>query len=62
MRDPFGSEGSERGGRWRQRLLDIDGWIDSSLHDAGHGTVAAYDRIVSIMGRMRLEGVSRGFA
>jgi penicillin-binding protein 1A len=62
MRDPFGSKGSERGGRWRQRLLEIDGWIDSSLHDAGHGAAAAYDRIVSVMGRMRLEGVSRGFA
>jgi penicillin-binding protein 1A len=56
MRDPFTSEG---GGRWRQRLLELDGWIDSSLHDLGRSTGEGYERIVNFMGRFKAEGFAR---
>src|SRR5688572_2544454 len=59
MSDPFGGE---RKGRWRQRLLEIDGWIDSSLHDLGHGAGGAYERIVTFMRRFRAEGFSRALS
>ncbi|HWT30364.1 MAG TPA: PBP1A family penicillin-binding protein [Propylenella sp.] len=59
MRDPFGGEG---GSKWRQRLLEIDGWIDSTLHDAGRGAGAGYDCVVAFMSRFRAEGLSRCFA
>ncbi|HEX2255759.1 MAG TPA: PBP1A family penicillin-binding protein [Afifellaceae bacterium] len=52
----------EGGSKWRQRLLEFDGWIDSTLHDAGRGAGAGYERVVAVMSRFRAEGISRCFA
>jgi penicillin-binding protein 1A len=58
MKDPFTSE---RGSRWRQRLLEVDGWIDSTLHDLGQGAGGFYERILVAMGRLKAEGLRRVF-
>jgi penicillin-binding protein 1A len=60
MRDPF--EREERGGKWRRRMLALDAWIDSSLHEAGLGAGAGYDHVVAFMRRFRTQGVSRFFS
>jgi penicillin-binding protein 1A len=58
MKDPFRSDGR---GKWRQRLLAIDSWIDSALFDAGNGFGDWYDRFAGFMRRFRAEGIWRGF-
>jgi penicillin-binding protein 1A len=59
MNDPFsGGEGP----KWRQRLLGIDSWIDSSLHEAGHGLIEAYERLCIFMHRFKADGIRRFFA
>ena len=58
MRDPFTNEG---GGKWRNRLLALDSWIDSGVHGMGQGAGGAYDRVVTFMRKFKVEGVSRGF-
>ena len=59
MKDPFRSE---TGGRWRQRMLALDGWIDSTLYEAGRGFGDWYDRFSAFMRRFQAEGVWRGFS
>ena len=59
MNDPF-SRGDKRA-KWRQRMLWLDGWIDSSLHEAGHGFLEFYERLCNFMRRFRAEGLWRGF-
>jgi penicillin-binding protein 1A len=59
MRDPFKTE---QGGKWRQRLLELDGWIDSSVHGLGFGLGAGYDRLVGVMRRFNVKGLKRAFA
>ena len=56
MKDPFTSE---HGSRWRQRLLEVDGWIDSTLHDLGQGAGGVYERILVFFGRFKVEGIRR---
>ena len=53
MKDPFASED---GGRLRRRLLAFDAWLDSSLHEAGHGFRDAYDTICTLSRRFAPEG------
>ena len=57
MNDPF-SGGGERT-NWRQRLLGIDSWINSSLHEAGHGLIDGYERLCNFMHRFKAEGIWR---
>ena len=59
MKDPFQSE---HRGKWRQRLLALDGWIDTTLHDAGRGFGDVYDRVMAFSRRFQAEGVWRGFS
>jgi penicillin-binding protein 1A len=59
MRNPFTSE---QGSNWRQRLLEVDGWIDSSLHEAGQGAGDLYDKIVNFSARFKVEGLRRGLS
>jgi penicillin-binding protein 1A len=59
MRDPFAGQG---GGKWRARALELDSWIDSTLHDAGHGLAAFYERATLWSMRLRRSGVSRIFS
>ncbi len=56
MNDPF--SGGERT-NWRQRLLGVDSWINSSLHEAGHGLVDGYERLCIFMHRFKAEGIRR---
>ena len=58
MRDPFAGRG---GRKWRARALEIDSWIDSTLHDAGHGLAAFYERATLWSMRLRKSGLSRVF-
>ncbi len=58
MNDPF--SGGERG-NWRQRLLWLDGWIDSTLHEAGQDSGEYYERLCNFMRRFKAEGFRRGF-
>ena len=58
MKDPFRSE---RSGRWRQRLLAIDGWIDTALHESGRELGETYEGITAFMRRFKPEGIWRGF-
>lgn len=57
MKVPFFQGG---GGGWRQRLLELDGWIDSGLHDLGKGAGGSYERICNFMRRFKVQGVRRG--
>ncbi len=57
MKDPFRSESHIR---WRQRLLALDGWIDSTLFDAGRGLGDIWDGFAAFMRRFRAEGAWRG--
>ena len=59
MRDPFTSE---RGVRWRQRLLALDAWIDSTLHEAGGDAGAWYERLCDQSRRLRIAGPKRAFS
>ncbi|MGH6925509.1 MAG: transglycosylase domain-containing protein [Propylenella sp.] len=59
MRDPFQSE---RRGKWRLRLLALDGWIDSTLHEASRGFGDWWDSFIAFMRRFQAEGVWRGMA
>jgi penicillin-binding protein 1A len=56
MRDPFEDE---RGGKWRERLLALDAWIDTAVYGAGRGAGGFYERIVPFMGRFKTEGFGR---
>ncbi len=58
MNDPF--SGGERT-NWRQRLLGLDSWIDSSLHEAGHGLIDGYERLCNFMHRFKADGLRRWF-
>ncbi len=58
MNDPFSRD--ERS-QWRQRLLWIDGWIDSSLHEAGHAAGEGYERLCNFMRRFKTDGIWWGF-
>ncbi len=58
MRDPFAGQG---GGKWRARALEIDSWIDSTLHGAGRWLAAFYERATLWSMRLRRSGVSRIF-
>ncbi len=58
MKDPFRSESR---GKWRQRLLALDGLIDSSLHDTGRDLAEYWERFSNFMRRFHVEGVWRGF-
>lgn len=58
MKDPFASA---QASGWRQRLLEVDGWLDSTLHDAGQNAGSFYERICSFSRRFKAEGVWRGF-
>ena len=58
MKDPFRSE---RSGRWRQRLLAIDAWIDTALHESGRELGEAYEGLTAFMRRFKPEGIWRGF-
>jgi penicillin-binding protein 1A len=49
------------GGKWQQKLLYLDAWIDSSLHEAGHTFGEYYERLRNIMRRFKAEGVWRVF-
>ncbi len=56
MNDPFsGGEKTD----WRQRLLGVDSWIDSSLHEAGLGLIEGYERFFNFMHRFKAEGIRR---
>ena len=57
MRDPISNEGS---GRWRRRLLEVDGWIDSTLYDLGRGAGEGYERVRQLHGPLQGPRVSRG--
>jgi penicillin-binding protein 1A len=58
MNDPFsGGEKTD----WRQRLLGVDSWIDSSLHEAGHGLIDGYERVCNFMHRFKSDGIRRWF-
>ncbi len=59
MKDPFRTDGR---GRWRQRMLAFDGWLDSTLYEAGRGFGDWYDRFSAFMRRFQAEGVWRGFS
>jgi penicillin-binding protein 1A len=59
MKHPFTSEFGEK---VRQRLLEIDGWIDSTLHDLGQGAGGFYDRVVTFSSRFKVEGFRRALA
>ncbi len=50
------------GGKWRQLLLELDGWIDSGLHDLGKGAGGSYERVCNFSRRFKVEGVRRGAA
>ena len=56
MNDPF--SGNERL-NWRQRLLGLDSWIDSTLHESGHGLTEGYERLTNFMHRFKAEGIRR---
>jgi penicillin-binding protein 1A len=58
MKDPFTSA---QASGWRQRLLEVDGWLDSTLHDAGQNAGSFYESICSFSRRFKAEGVWRGF-
>ncbi len=58
MKDPFRSESR---GKWRRRLLALDGLIDSSLHDTGRDLADYWERFSNFMRRFHVEGVWRGF-
>jgi len=60
MNDPFGG-GGDRRARLRQRLLAIDGWIDTTLHESGHAAIEAYERLCNFMRHFKAEGIWRGF-
>ena len=57
MHDPFGGGGERT--NWRQRLLGLDSWIDSSLNEAGHGLLDGYERLCNFMHRFKAEGFRR---
>jgi penicillin-binding protein 1A len=59
MKDPFSSD--ERG-RWRQRMLRFDGWLDSTLHDAGRGAGEVYERVCDFSRRFKADGIWRVFS
>ena len=59
MNDPFSS--SPEGGKWRQKLLGFDAWLDSSLHEAGQGFGEYYERLRNFMRRFKAEGFWRAF-
>jgi penicillin-binding protein 1A len=44
---------------WRQRLLGLDSWIDSTLHESGHGLTEGYERLTNFMHRFKAEGIRR---
>ena len=60
MNDPFGG-GGDRRARLRQRLLAIDGWIDTTIHESGHAAIEAYERLCNFMRRFKAEGLARVF-
>ena len=59
MNDPFSA--SPEGGKWRQKLLGFDAWLDSSLHEAGQGFGEYYERLRNFMRRFKAEGFWRAF-
>ncbi len=59
MHDPF-SGGGERPS-WRQRLLGLDSWIDSSINEGGYGLIEGYERICNLMHRFKADGLRRWF-
>jgi penicillin-binding protein 1A len=59
MKDPFSRESRFR---WKQALLDLDGWIDSSLHEAGRGFGEFYERLWNWSRRIKAEGIWRAFS
>jgi penicillin-binding protein 1A len=59
MKDPF--SGDERG-RWRQRMILLDGWIDSTLHEAGADAGASYEAFYNFMRRFTARGIWRAFS
>ena len=59
MKDPFTPENRFR---WKQQLLNLDGWINSSLHEAGRGLGEFYERLWNWSRRMKAEGIWRAFS
>jgi penicillin-binding protein 1A len=59
MKDPFTPE---QRFRWKQQLLNLDGWIDSSLHEAGRGFGEFYERLWNWSRRLKAEGIWRAFS
>jgi penicillin-binding protein 1A len=57
--DPF--SGGDKRDKWRQRLLALDGWIDSTLHEGGHAATEYYERLCNFMRRFKVEGLKRAF-
>ncbi len=69
MRDPFGSStqsGKKRwwnrlvGRRWwRNRALDIDSYVDSTLHNSGHDFSHFYESVIVFFRRFQIGGLGR---